>query len=182
MPDGTVIVITGPIASGKSTIARELAGTIERRGVRVAVIDLDVVHDGLASGGATPGETTWAAARRAAADLAVADLAAGVAVVVAEGSFNAPADRATFADHLGGGTVPIYVSLRVSFEEAFRRAQADPSRGRSREPVFLKSHYTRVAQMLANGPASDLVFDTERQPASEIAATIERLVWSELPA
>jgi deoxyadenosine/deoxycytidine kinase len=33
-----VIVITGPIASGKSSVARELARRLERAAVRVAVL------------------------------------------------------------------------------------------------------------------------------------------------
>lgn len=36
-----LIVLDGPIASGKSTVARVLAGIAERRGRSAAVIDLD---------------------------------------------------------------------------------------------------------------------------------------------
>ena len=35
--------VNGPIASGKSSVARSLAGIAERRGLRSAVIDLDEV-------------------------------------------------------------------------------------------------------------------------------------------
>jgi adenylylsulfate kinase-like enzyme len=134
---GIVIVITGSIASGKSTIARELARELERTHGDVAVIDLDVVHDGLTADGATAGDATWTRARHAAAMLADAFLQDGVAVVIAEGSFNKPADRTAFSQHLNSGVSPLYVTLRVSFEEALRRAQSDPTQrtiARSRLP------------------------------------------------
>jgi polynucleotide 5'-kinase involved in rRNA processing len=43
-----VIVITGPIASGKSAIARGLARELVRRHIRLAVIDLDLIFEMLA--------------------------------------------------------------------------------------------------------------------------------------
>jgi len=40
-----LVLINGPIASGKSTIARALASELEARGRRTAVIDLDLLYD-----------------------------------------------------------------------------------------------------------------------------------------
>ena len=62
-----VIVVTGPIASGKSTIARELALELERTPMRVAVIDLDLVYERLAANGPKVDAATWTLARHAAA-------------------------------------------------------------------------------------------------------------------
>ena len=169
-----VIVITGPIASGKSTIARELARELGRAGVPVAVIDLDDVHDTLARDGRTNDEATWAIARREAATLANTFLAEGTAVVVAEGSFNTPGDRVEFAQHLDA-SVPVYVTLRVSFREALRRAQGDPSRGVSRDPAFLGRYFAGFGQKPPT-PATDLVIETERMPATAAAVSIARLV------
>lgn len=175
----TVIVITGPIASGKSTIAREVALELERAGLRVAVIDLDVLHDMVKSGGGpSSSDATWAVARRAAATLANTFVDEGIAVVVAEGSFNTPGDRALFADHLDASSNARYVTLRVSYEEALRRAQGHPTRGRSRDPSFLGPYYAAADQALATAPATDLVIDTERTPARDAAVTIARLVRS----
>ena len=61
-----VIVITGPIASGKSTVALELTRELERRGVRAAVIDLDLVHDEVVHASLSD-DATWTLARRRAA-------------------------------------------------------------------------------------------------------------------
>ena len=171
-----VIVITGPIASGKSTVARELARELEGTGVRVAVIDLDLVHDGLAATGAAGAAATWTLARRAAASEANARIDAGLVVVVAEGSFNAPSARAEFADGLRGGVVPRFVTLRVSFDEALRRAQADPTRGRSRDPDFLRPYFKSIERVLEAVPETDVVIDTERTPAASAALAIARLV------
>ena len=90
-----VIVITGPIASGKSTVARALHAS-SGLDVRSAVIDLDVVDDLLTADGPRADPATWTHARRETATLASTFVAEGVAVVIADGSFNLPADRATF--------------------------------------------------------------------------------------
>ena len=171
-----MIVITRPIASGKSTVAREFARELERIQVRVAVIDLDLLHDKLTTGEPTSDEATWALARHAAGTLANTFLEDGVTVVVAEGSFNRPGDRAALVQHLDPSVDPLYVALRVSFEEALRRAQSDPTRGRSRDPAFLGPYFAGVGEALATAPATDLMIDAERMPATSVAAAIARLV------
>jgi adenylylsulfate kinase-like enzyme len=171
-----VIVITGPIASGKSSVARELARTLGRVDVQAAVIDLDLVYDQLIATGSPPDESTWTLARRRAATLANAGREDGLAVVIAEGSFNVPSDRAAFADHLRPGSSLVFVTLQVSFDEALRRAQGDPTRGRSRDALFLASHFAARRDVLAATPATDIVIDTERTTAQAAAETIARLV------
>lgn len=171
-----VIVITGPIASGKSAVAREVARQLEAAGVRAEVIDLDLVHDQLTTPGSTSDESSWTLARRLAAVAANAYLADGVTAVIAEGSFNLPVDRAAFAQELRSGAGPVYVTLRVSFAEALRRASADPTRGRSRDPGFLASHFAERHDVLAGVPTTELVIDTEEVTVGAAAATIARLV------
>jgi adenylylsulfate kinase-like enzyme len=171
-----VIVITGPIASGKSTVARELARELRTSRVRAEVIDLDLVHDQLAIPGSPSDESSWTLARRLAAVAANALLEEGVAVVIAEGSYNLPSDRAAFAQELRPGSSPVYVTLQVSFAEALRRAQGDPTRGRSRDPAFLRAHFAERHDVLTALPSSDLVIDTEQVTATAAAVTIARLV------
>jgi shikimate kinase len=170
-----LIVITGPIASGKSTVARELARELERTSVRVAVIDLDLVYEMLASDGTKSDAETWTLARHAAAVLANTFVEAGVGVVVADGSFNTPGDRAAFSDHLCAGLGPVYVTLRVSFEAALRRAQSDPTRGLSRDPGFLGSYFAAASRSSANVPSTDIVIDTEQMTANSAAVVIASL-------
>ncbi len=171
-----IIVITGPIASGKSTVAIELARALELMDVRAAVIDLDLVHDRLTANGSPSDDSTWTLARRETATAANAFLEQGVAVVIAEGSFNLPSDRATFTRHLRPSSGLAFVTLQVSFQEALRRAQADPTRGRSQDPQFLGSHFEARHDVLAAVPATDIVIDTERTTAQAAAATIARLL------
>jgi predicted kinase len=170
-----VVVITGPIASGKSTTARELARELERTGVPVAIIDLDDVHDRLVSDGRETDQVTWAVARREAATLANTFLTEGRAVVIAEGSFNTPGDRAEFSQYLDASVDPVYVTLRVSFEEALRRAQGDPTRGLSRDPAFLGRYFADMGQALPT-PVTDLVIETKWTSPPTAALSIARLV------
>jgi predicted kinase len=172
----TVIVITGPIASGKSTVARILARELVGRDVRSAVIDLDIIDDMLSADGPTSDPATWTFARHAAASLANTFLSDGVAVVIADGSFNQASDRAAFEQHLDVGISPLYVTLTVSFEEALRRAQRDPTRGVSRDPEFLRRYFAAGTWTSADLPPTDIVIDTESVSAGAAAATIAHLV------
>ena len=173
-----VIVITGPIASGKSTVALELARELERTQVRLAVIDLDLVYDSITPDKAASGDA-WALARHEAAAQANAFVDEGVTVVLVEGSFNAPDDRSAFTRRLDPSASPIHVTLQVSYDEALRRAEGDPNRGRSRDPAFLGPYFEAVEQTLATVPASDLVIDTEQIPPVAAAAAIARRIRTE---
>jgi adenylylsulfate kinase-like enzyme len=171
-----VIVITGPIASGKTTIARELGRELERTHVRMAVIDLDLLFDMLTADGPTSDDVKWTLARRAAATLANTFLDEGVDVVIADGSFNTATDRAAFARFLHARVDPLYVTLRVTYAEALRRAQNDATRGLSRDPAFLGPYFVRVNEALAAVPETDIVIDTERVTARSAAVAIASLV------
>ena len=171
-----VIVITGPIASGKSTVARVLAQELVGRNVRVAVIDLDILEDMLTAHGSESDADTWNLARHAASTLAATFLSDGIAVVIADGSFNEASDRAAFEEHLDARVGPLYVTLTVSYEEALRRAQSDPTRGVSRDPGFLGRYFAAGTRASATRPTADIVIDTESMSAHAAAATIARHV------
>jgi predicted kinase len=173
-----VIVITGPIASGKSTVARALYRELAGLDVRVAVIDLDAIEAILSPDGPSPDLARWTVARRATATLAGTFLTEGVAVVIADGSFNQPSDRAAFDRHLGADVSPLYVTLRVTFEEALHRAQGDPTRGVSRDPAFLGAYFADSTHVPASLPATDIVIDTESVSPSAAAAEIAKVVRS----
>ena len=173
-----VIVITGPIASGKSTVARALYRELAGLDVRAAIIDLDIVEDMLSPEGPSPDLAKWTLARKATAMLASTFLSDGVAVVIADGSFNQATDRAAFEQHLDTDVSPLYVTLRVSFEEALRRAQGDPMRGVSRDPAFLGAYFADATHVSASVPATDIVIDTESVSPTAAAAEIAQVVRS----
>src|SRR5690349_15702773 len=70
-----VVVICGPIASGKSTLAISVAEKLQRHGIRTATIDLDTIYvmlDPTVVESKRPwdDENVWSRARHAAGTLA----------------------------------------------------------------------------------------------------------------
>jgi predicted kinase len=126
-----VVVIGGPIASGKSALGREVAARLD-----AAVVDLDLVYEMLdPHGGPKDDDAVWTRARRAAARIA-----ADGPVVVEGNVATDEALRELEAELPAGATVRL-VLLDVDFETAHARALADPTRGVSQDRAFLSSHY-----------------------------------------
>src|SRR6478735_3515581 len=172
----TVIVITGPIASGKSTVARALFHELAALDVRAAVIDLDIIEDMLTADGPKSDPESWTLARRAVASLANGFLQDGVAVVIADGSFNLAHDRSALEQQLDTKIHPIFVTLTVTLNEAVRRAQGDPTRGVSRDPAFLAESFAAASKASAERPATDVVIDSEAVSPTAAATEIARIV------
>ena len=118
-----LVVLTGPVGGGKSTVALALATRLRASGHPTAVIDLDLVYcmarqrDGFAD------EDTWRTARRGAAVLADAFFDSGAGVVVVEGGFFTREECEGLADHLTSNARMSVVTLNVSFDQALHRAQ-----------------------------------------------------------
>ncbi len=100
--------------------------------------------------------------------LAAALLADGVAVVV-EGEFLTPDQRVEFTEVLPPAVVPLFVT---PYEVALRRAHDDPTRGVSRDPVFLREHYEASTQAVRDAPSTDLALDTNAVGVTEAARVI----------
>jgi chloramphenicol 3-O-phosphotransferase len=170
-----LIVICGPIASGKSTVARAVARLF---GADSAVIDLDLVYEMLEHDGAPKTDSAlWCRARRAAAALADALLheharECGAGVVVVEGDFLTAEQRAEFVNALRTPVVPSFVTLVSPIGVALQRVREDPLRGLSRDPGFLRRHYQELEDDLRNRPATDLVVDTASIDVEEAARVI----------
>ena len=163
-----IVVISGSIASGKSTLARAVATELERIGVAAAVIDIDVLHDMLP----VELDPTWTIARQAAGSLAQAFLSAAVRVVVIDGEFITPAERSSLLDQVALPVAARFVTLRVGYDEALRRARSDPTRGVSRDPTFLADHYASVQAGLDAAPDTDLVIHTDEMDVTEATNAI----------
>jgi chloramphenicol 3-O-phosphotransferase len=166
-----LVVVNGPIASGKSTVARALGRELRARGRRAAVIDLDLLYDML-DHRAKSDEALWLLARQAAAVLADRFWAAGVDAVVVEGSFSDAPKRAALLDCLTTAVQPQVVTLRVSFAEALRRAQGDPTRGLSRDPTFLAGAHADFAARRHPAGTAEIVADTEQTTPERLAAEL----------
>lgn len=170
-----MVVISGPIASGKSTLSRAVAVRLQERfGIESAVIDLDLIYEMLDPQGGHKADTrTWAAARRVAGRLATALLAEG-RFVVAEGHFAGKGELPEFVAELPDDIDLRLVFLEVSFAKAFERASADPSRGVSKDRAFLSRHYSEFVS--AWGRQDALCLDTGSATVAETAdAVVESL-------
>jgi hypothetical protein len=137
-----VVVIGGPIASGKSALSRAVGAQLEEaEAVATAVIDLDLVYELLDPRRRTKDDADlWAEARRVAGRLATALLAEN-RCVVAEGAFAGDRALDEFVGELPRTADLRLVLLEVAFETALRRASADPTRGLSKDETFLSKHY-----------------------------------------
>jgi gluconate kinase len=165
-----VVVITGPIASGKSTLSRAVAVELAGRGSDSAVVDLDLVYEMLDPGrGPKTDETRWRDARRLAGRIA-SGLSGRRSAVVVEGEFATDAQRADFCDELPHEWHASFVTLTVNFDEARRRAMADSTRGISKDKDFLAAHYRALGN--ASPDERDLVLDTEHISVSMAARSV----------
>jgi shikimate kinase len=137
-----LVVVTGPIAAGKSAVGRGLA-----RRVGGAVIDLDRVYELLAPDPKSD-EAVWSRARRLAGAMAAALFDEGLGAVVIEGEVWTSGHRAELLARVPPAARLSWITLTVPFPEALRRAQADPTRGLSRDPAFLRAQLDAFGRAL----------------------------------
>jgi shikimate kinase len=170
-------VIGGPIASGKSTLARSVARAFERRAFAVATIDLDLIYEMLEHTRAPKSNAAiWSRARRTAGALTDALLADGVDVVIAEGDFLDESARQEFVSVLQDEATVRFVTLSVDLETALLRVDQDPTRGISRDRSFLTRHYEELAETLGRRPERDLCLHTGALTVEQATGSI--VEWS----
>src|SRR5712691_11737875 len=127
-----LLVISGPIASGKSSTAQLVAAQARAQGRTAAVVDLDRVYMMLDDASPMNSDGVSRQARRAAAALTIQFVADGIDLVIVEGDFWTVVEREQFLTRLPPGTTPMFVTLRAAEEEALRRVQIDTGRRASR--------------------------------------------------
>lgn len=184
MPERALAVVSGAVASGKSTVARELAGIAERAGRRSAVIDLDEIWLMLDHQRPRTGDIErWLLARHGAAALTDLFFASGIDVVVCEGPFFTAEERDGYLRHLRTPVSARFVTLTVPFEESLRRALADPHPGRvaSKDRVWLRERHALSYALLEDLRRTDLIVDTAGRTAREVADEIAAGVLSTSP-
>jgi hypothetical protein len=161
-----LVVIVGPIASGKTTVADLLGGRLRDGGREVAVLDLD---DAVEASG------TWA--NLTPDRLRLVQLAYGKHVaawleqgfdVIAHGPLFEPLALEAVLDHVPCGTAISHVRLLATYEVALERVNADPDRQVSKDPGFLRMAYQRIEPLLDALPAARWTFDTTSMSSAEI--------------
>ncbi|ARC56956.1 Adenylyl-sulfate kinase [Frondihabitans sp. 762G35] len=154
-PAVALVVIAGPQASGKSTIATALSHDLRERGERVALVDLD----GIAAM-ALPTLPDWETAHAIFESVTGRWLRSDLTCVIAEGS-GSHEEVARLVALAPSAAVVVTVAITAPFQIAFERARQDPARGVSRQRDFLADVYRRWPGELARLDP-DVVLDTGR--------------------
>ena len=92
--------------------------------------------------------------------------------MVIDGEFITGAERASYLEKVRTPVTARFVTLRVGYDEAVRRAQGDPTRGVSRDPAFLARHYATVEPGLDATPDTDLVIHTDQVSVADATTVI----------
>lgn len=170
MNGSKLVVISGPIASGKSSVAESLAKHVRGIGLAAAVVDLDRVYSMLDHGPLMADHAISRQARRAAAALMDHFVLEDCSLVIVEGTFWTRSERDEFVQHLTTPVIPRFVTLRVSVDEALRRVELDPRRGASRYPEVLRSSHAAFA--VAPPIDGDVVIDSTALTIHEVTSMI----------
>jgi hypothetical protein len=168
MPD--LVILTGPIAAGKNTVADELARRLTGRGRTVVVADVDDVAAMVGRPGAAEAGL-WFAAHEAHGALVGQWMRADVDYVVVVGPIYSDEEQAALTRFLPGDAALRWILIDAPVAVTLARAQADPGRVRSREPDFHHAAHRRFRELLPGIPA-DQVFDSVALDAEGIAAEI----------
>lgn len=165
----TLVLIVGPIAGGKSTVARSLTAGLREGGADTALVELDQIAEM-----ALPTLPDWSVAHEIFASVVGQWLRSTLSYVVAEGA-GSPSEIARVLAAVPDGVRVVTIALTSPFPIALARAQTDPTRGVSKDPDFLAAEFERWARDL---PAidHDLLLDTSRSSVPECVAAIERVL------
>ena len=168
-PQPVLVVIVGPIAAGKSTLAAEVGRRLQERGESVAVVGLDTV-----AAMALP-NMDWSWAHEVHGHLVGAWLATPVRTVIAEGP-SSPAELEQLLRCVSSDVDVLTVILVTPYDVALRRALQDPDRGLSKDPSFLKADHDRFEDGRPDLPC-ELALDgagaTTRALAQRVIATLD---------
>lgn len=162
----TLVVIVGPIASGKSTVADALGERFRAAGRPTAVLDLDDLVETIGGFVGLPGERLHQA-QIVFGRLVGAWLDHGFDVV-AHGPFFHQDEDAALLHAVPDGIEPRRVRLHTTFPVALDRVSADPERLLASFPEFLEATYHRVEELLPTVPPAEWTFDTTDTDASTI--------------
>ena len=165
-----LLVLTGPIASGKSSVAEALGDRVRRAGRSVAILDFDDVVDTI-GGFADLSSELFKQAFVVYGRLIGAWLGVSTDVVAHVPAFD-QSEMDAVLHAVPTGTRVRKVLLLCTYEAALGRVAADPGRRVSRDASVLRRAYDRFEASLPLAARVDWTFDTTRWSVDEI---VERL-------
>ena len=171
MPDRHLVLISGPVAAGKSSTVIRLAELARAQGRLAAAIDMDETIEMVAgSNWSTVQKSDRIRACRATASFVHSLFESGMELVAIAGSTLSPYEWDALAVQTDPPPKILYVLLRVSIEESVRRAQADPGRIHTRDPEYV----TRLAAAIdwESIRQPDLVVQTDGMSLDEVTEAI----------
>lgn len=169
-----LVTITGPIASGKSTVAALLADRCAEDGRTVVIADVDEVAAMVAGPGAAA-SGLWFAAHQAHGALVAQWVLSGVDLVISVGPIYTQAEQDALYRVLPTGIQLLRVLIDAPLAVTWHRVRSDETRGYSRESDFHRAAHARFRGLRSKIPA-DLVLDSGRTAASDIAAAVYNAV------
>lgn len=167
-----LVVLNGPIAAGKSTLAACLADEIRAADHSVAVVGLDEVFFMVRGLPNASLDDWWDLARAAHSRLVRAFISSGVEVVIVDGPFHDDCERRMLLADLDLDHSPVWITLAVSYEEARRRVAGDETRGLSKDPGFLRTAHDSFWSGHRSSGDPGPTFDTGEISSRELARTI----------
>ena len=151
-----VVVVSGAIASGKTTVTRELARRAREQGSQVAAIDMDeLVEMVMGNDWLTVTRTHLWLARQMAISLVEKLSNSGAELI------NGMQDHATVR----------FVTLEVPLAEALRRCQEDPQRVVTKDRGLVARIYNGIDWRVL--PRGEIVLSTDGASVHETADRVE---------
>ena len=165
-----LVVIVGPIASGKSTIAAAVGDRLRQSGRQVAVLDLDDVVETIGGFVDLPPER-FRHAQMVLGKLVGSCIDHGFDVIAHGPFFQQDEDRALL-QAVPADIAPRRVLLHCTLDIALQRVAGDADRVLSASPEFLRATYKRVEELLPTMPRSEWEFDPTFNDARSIVDEI----------
>ena len=170
----TLVAITGPIASGKNTVAELLAKRCESKGLTVVIADIDDVA-AMVTGLGAAASGLWFAAHLAHGAMVAQWMLSKVNVVISVGPIYTLAEREALFGPLPAETCRCRVLIDAPLSVTWERVRADVTRGRSRQYDFHVAAHERFRSLMRDIP-SDLVFNSGKTSPDDIADAIWRAI------
>jgi adenylylsulfate kinase-like enzyme len=165
-----LVVISGPIASGKTSLALGLAALVRAEGVRAAALDLDEFVVMVAGGWAGIARDDRLRAVDAAAAVVDRLMEQGCELVAVAGTTLSAYEAEALVGRMQASVEVVRVRLGVSLAEATRRAQGDRERVTTRDPARLAELFEKICWQSV--PPADLEIETDGLSLDDVVRTV----------